>query len=258
MFKGFNLNTTLDSFGDYQEFYQTGTRLYNGHKDSIKEALDKYLLSNGALNGSKMREDWFPQINASIFISHSHDDLDLAIVLAGWLIRNFGLYPFIDSCVWGYGNDLLRTIDNKYCLNPGGETYSYNRRNISTSHVHMMLTTALMKMIDRTESLFFLNTPQSITAASIIDGNKTGSPWICAELAITTIVKENAPERIKKKRMLLEKSRTFATGGEVPILHDADLSNLITLTGGDLASWKRHHTASEFSLDVLYKIKQLI
>ena len=62
-----------------------------------------------------MQANWFPQIKADIFISHSHKDEDLALALAGWLKVSFGLTAFIDSCVWGYANDLLKMIDYKYC-----------------------------------------------------------------------------------------------------------------------------------------------
>jgi hypothetical protein len=114
-------------------------------------------------------------------------------------------------------------------------------------------------MIDRTEALFFLNTPRSIATSNIISENKTGSPWIYAELGITSIVKENIPERIKKKKMLLEKSKYFSAdgGGVIPIEYDADLSHLTLLNGSDLQSWKQRQTTSEFSLDTLYNLKQI-
>ena len=62
-----------------------------------------------------MQANWFPQIKADIFISHSHKDKGLALALAGWLEETFGLTAFIDSCVWGYANKLLKMIDDEYC-----------------------------------------------------------------------------------------------------------------------------------------------
>ena len=35
--------------------------------------------------------------------------------LAGYLKHTYGIECFIDSCVWGYANDLLKEIDNRYC-----------------------------------------------------------------------------------------------------------------------------------------------
>ncbi|MCC5439660.1 hypothetical protein [Clostridium botulinum] len=46
-------------------------------------------------------------------------------------------------------------IDNNYCFNKDTETYDYIKRNYSTSHVYIMLSTALSMMIDRAESIFF-------------------------------------------------------------------------------------------------------
>lgn len=54
-------------------------------------------------------------------------------------------------------NDLLREIDEKYCRHSNGTSFDYDKRNYSTSHVHMMLSIALSRMIDKCESVFFLN-----------------------------------------------------------------------------------------------------
>jgi hypothetical protein len=121
---------------------------------TIKSTLEGFV-TKGVVNGTKLSEHWFPTVKADIFISHSHTDEDEALRCASWLKDTFELDAFIDSSVWGYADDLLKQIDNDYCLNQGGETYSYEKRNGSTSHVHMMLATALSEMIDRTECVFF-------------------------------------------------------------------------------------------------------
>jgi len=63
-----------------------------------------------------MQDFWFPQINANIFISHSHNDEKKAITLAGWISETFHLKAFIDSCVWKCSNDLLKIIDNDFLV----------------------------------------------------------------------------------------------------------------------------------------------
>lgn len=55
-----------------------------------------------------MQSYWFPKINADIFLSHSHKDEKLIIAFAGWLKDTFNLDVFIDSCIWGYSNDLQK------------------------------------------------------------------------------------------------------------------------------------------------------
>ena len=79
-------------------------------------SVEKHIKENDKIDGTKMQENWFPKVDADIFISHSHKDENLAKGLAGWLYKEFGLEAFIDSCVWGYANDLLLEIDKKYCL----------------------------------------------------------------------------------------------------------------------------------------------
>ncbi|HTF28713.1 MAG TPA: hypothetical protein VK625_07705, partial [Flavitalea sp.] len=98
------------------------------------------------------------------FISHSHSDKEKAIALSGYLFHEFDLRSFVDSCVWGYANDLLKLINDKYCKSLDGKLYDYNKTVFSSSHVHMMLSSAISSMMDRTECLFFYNSPKSISA----------------------------------------------------------------------------------------------
>ena len=65
MYIGFELNILNNSFPDY---YQVGKTIYDENKRTIKLELNKFLLPNGSLDGSKMQENWFPQVKADIFI----------------------------------------------------------------------------------------------------------------------------------------------------------------------------------------------
>ncbi|MFC0476256.1 hypothetical protein ACFFHF_13535 [Robertmurraya beringensis] len=152
MYAGFNLITN----DDFIAFRNNGNTIYNNKKRIIEEELKKFLLNDGSLDGTEMQNSWFPQINADIFLSHSHNDKEKAIALAGWINATFGLTVFIDSCVWGSADALLRIIDDEYCKNVDSPTYSYEKRNFSTSHVYMMLSSALTMMIDKTECVIFL------------------------------------------------------------------------------------------------------
>jgi len=51
-----------------------------------------------------------------------------------------------------------------------GKIYDYELRNYTTSHVHMMLSTALTEMIDNTECIMFYNTSLSV---SLVDDLQT-------------------------------------------------------------------------------------
>lgn len=58
-------------------------------------------MNDEIIDGDAISQDWFPNINSNIFISHSHLDEEYVIAFAGWLKKNFNLNAFIDSCVWG-------------------------------------------------------------------------------------------------------------------------------------------------------------
>lgn len=251
MYRGFNLS--LDNNCYFKKFQKIGLESFSSQKASIEEKINSFVGDDGSLDGSMMQANWFPQIKADIFISHSHKDENLAIALAGWLKETFGLTAFIDSCVWGYANDLLKMIDDKYCLKDI-HSYSYEKRNYSTSHVHMMLSVALTQMIDNTECLFFLNTPNSITPDTII--NQTESPWIYSEIAATRLIRKRSRKEYRLKPMV----ESFSEGGRItprikyglPVDHLTDIDNVVLRDW--VISWQdvgyRNHFLPQYSEDL--------
>jgi hypothetical protein len=179
--------------------------------------------------------------------------------LAGWLHDKFGITTFIDSCIWGYSNDLLKQIDNKHCLNQSGNTYSYNKRNNSTSHVHMMLSTALIMMMDKAECLFFLNTPNSITTKEII--SQTESPWIFSEISMSELIRRKKLADYRPKI-----TETFSKGGvlveSLKIKYDVYLGHLTQIGIDNLkeweAEWSKTPKESRYALDILYNLNTSI
>lgn len=251
MYRGFNLELDWKS----EEFYKKGLALYQSDNITVRSTLKDFAYTDGTLDGSLMQSNWFPQIKSDIFISHSHRDEKQAITLAGWLYETFKIKAFIDSCIWGYSDDLLKIIDKKYCLQDDGY-YNYTKRNYSTSHVHMMLSTALTMMIDKTECLFFLNTPNSISTNEVVD--KTESPWIYSEIAMTQMIRQTVP-----RRRLIQETKYFSKGGVVneslKIKYDINLSHLSDIDRSTLVSWeeKNNSTNAGSALDILYKIKPI-
>jgi hypothetical protein len=251
MYRGFNLDIKIENEG----CYNIGLALYKKYKAEVKETLETFTSANGSLDGTQMQLKWFPQIRADVFISHSHKDEQMAITLAGWLSHHFGIKAFIDSCIWGYADDLLRIIDNQYCRQSNSGNYSYEKRNYSTSHVHMMLSTALSQMIDQTECLFFLNTPSSISVYKAV--NKTVSPWIYSEIATTQLIRKKIPIR--------RKSKEFSKGGKIGSLDEGlnieyklDLNHLTDIDSNDLNIWRETYRLVEKkpkrSLDGFYDL----
>lgn len=81
---------------------------------------------SGIINGKKLRNFVFPTDNYDVFISHSHDDLEIAKQFAAWLKEKYRCSVFLDSFVWNSADDLLREIDNLYCKQRNG-LYNYHR-----------------------------------------------------------------------------------------------------------------------------------
>lgn len=237
MYRGFNLLLEKNSFseGDFEAFKEEGSKSSSSQKTSIVETIKSFVRNDGSLDGSMMQANWFPQIEADIFISHSHKDEDLAHALAGWLKETFRLTAFIDSCVWGYANDLLKSIDNEYCYQKETNTYNYQKRNYSTSHVHMMLSVALTQMIDNTECLFFLNTPNSITPDP--NSNQTESPWIYSEIAMSRLIRKKELEEYRDVA-LMESQRAFAEGGTLDFRYDLSTEHLTEINEAVLRIWE--------------------
>ena len=264
MFQGFNIEN-LHFDNDFDYFYNKGRSLYDEMSADIQEKLSFLEDEDCILDADKIQSDWFPNIKTDVFISHSHADEKLAIAFAGWLNEKFGLRSFIDSCLWGYCDKLLRTIDNNFCENIDGKTYNYKSRNASTSVVHMILMNALTKMMDKTECLMFLNTPNSIVFKNSIT-SKTYSPWIFGEIETSKYIRRVIPDRLKTK--IKDSTKYFSTlnESELKVVFQANTSHLINLNCNDLNNWhdlyKKHTTyfysENVSSLNYLYKIKDLI
>lgn len=156
-----------------------------------KELLKDYL-NNGVLNGTELIEKVFKKSSYDIFLSYSHNDEDLVYTIAGMLMDQFELKVFVDAFYWGSADDLLKEIDDLKCRNANG-TYNYEKRNLTTSHVHAMLTAAIMQLMDLSEVVMFVNTEHSVPVLeTTLSGKKeyTFSPWIYEEILLTNLLRE--------------------------------------------------------------------
>jgi hypothetical protein len=226
---------------------ESGKKLYEKYELLAKKNLGEFIVANGHIDGTAMKSNWFQIEDVDIFISHSHNDITKVKAFAGWLYDKFNLVAFIDSCVWGYCDDLLKQIDNMYCKKKDGKTYDYDLRNYTTSHVHMMLSAALTEMIDNTECIMFYNTPSSITMVDDLNTIKnskkkvTLSPWIYHELASTSFVRLCKPEREIPLFENVIMHKDFSERNNLNIEYDVDkyLENMVLITGCDLDLWRK-------------------
>lgn len=264
MYSKFKVNQ--DSFLNigFNDFDKTsGSSLSTKYKKIVGDTLKEKFRDNKYIDGSKLQEEWFPKVECDVFLSHSHKDLEKAKQFAGWLKNKFNLEVFIDYNIWGSIYDLLRNIDDTYCYDKIKKTYSYEKRNLTTSHVHMMLLNALADMMDRTECLIFFETPNSINLKEMTHSPKslTESPWIYNELFLSKII------QIKQRRAnqeLLESRASIKMFSDLnedfKPKYTVDLSHLIDLSSDDLKLWFELYKKPEIkahSLDILYSLKNI-
>ncbi|MBR4022301.1 MAG: hypothetical protein IKI94_06860 [Ruminococcus sp.] len=246
MFASFDMKITNKAMFD--DYYDLGNSMFNQNKTNLEEELERFIIMNDVIDGDMISQNWFPSIKADVFISHSHKDEQYVIAFAGWLKEKFKLNAFVDSCAWGYSNDLLRKLDNMYCRTYSN-SYSYEKRNVSTSHVHMMLNVALMKMMDTCECLFFVNTPQSLPICDNIENFKsTLSPWIYSEIEMSRYLREREPNRrgYNNPDIILEHC-------DLMIKYKINTSHMNKINEADLREWNNSCIKHMHPLDILYK-----
>lgn len=183
----------------------------------------------GIIDGEKLRNFVFPIDNYDVFISHSHDDLEIARQFAAWLKEKYRYSVFLDSFVWNSADGLLREIDNLYCMQRNG-LYNYHRRNYSTAHMHTMLSMSIMEIIKRSKAGILINSHHSINLERLRNSNqgKTLSPWIFQEIMF---MRQFANQK-SSTRMFSSESLNEG----LQIAHTVDLSDFIPLTAMDLIS----------------------
>lgn len=256
---GYFYNTSLNPC------LELGKSIYSKHEKEVQECLSTYITEDGVINGTDLKDHWFSISKKDIFISHSHRDINKVKAFAGWLHNTFGLEAFIDSCSWGYCDDLLNKIDKRYCYNPKTRTYDYTLRNYTTSHVHMMLSTALAEMIDNTECIIFFNTPNSINLSEELDNvekkQSTISPWIYHELSASTMMQIKPPNRRSFILEHCESRYSYSASSKLTISYDVSkqIKNMVDLSDSMLTSWAQNYSKRPLSsdrhpLDFLYDI----
>jgi hypothetical protein len=244
-----------------EQYFQIGEKRQKQNSEVTRAKLDTFLKPGGSMDAAKMMEEWFADTQHPVFISHSRLDKNDALALSGWLEKKFGLTSFIDSCCWGHAKNLIKELDNKYC-STGEYLYSYKGSLITASHVHLMLSTALTKMMDRCECIFFLNTANSIKKVSIEqmvgsgEDGITQSPWLFHEISKLKLL------RRREKAEHRESLTSFATEGvvkkadvDVPKFdYPVDLNEVPSLRRFELEIWRGSRDDDRHPLDVLYEI----
>lgn len=177
-----------------------------------KSILESVTGEDGTIDGSNLQRMIFPFDcnNYDVFISYSHNDEEEALYLATYL-RKKGLSVFIDSTIWYSADSLLDAIDSKYSWANDHIHYDTLKRNFSTSHVHAMLSMAMLEAIRRSECCMFVESPHSLTLKSGIE-TQTLSPWIYEEATFINNIQPKLPPRLVKPEL-----RVFCEGGNLRV-----------------------------------------
>ena len=265
-------------------YHDAGEELFREQRHIVEQNLNKYFNIIGTLQAAEIEKDWFPPVKADVFLSHSHQDEYLVIALVGYLMEKYNIKCFVDSLIWGYADDLLKKIDDAFCMKTckyrvfGYERkkcyYNYKLRNQSTAHVYMILQGALAKMIDCTECLIFVNTPHSMNWSEIGEETTTSSPWIYNELLTTCIFPPRVPERYKIIKGSARDSVLLEDGHKqfLQIHYPLPIEKLVKLEIGDFLkakankfvegnydiSFNRFNLTPQELLDQLYRDKNVI
>lgn len=210
------------------------------HQKFYENIISQCTAPDGTIDGSKLSALTFPfdRKNYDVFISYSHNDINDALFLYSWL-SFCGLNCFLDGTIWNSADKLLEKIDKKYSRPDNGSSgYDYEKRNFSTSHVHTMLSMAMLEAINRSECCILLNTDQSVPLKTGIE-QKTLSPWIYQESQFINYVKPQIPPRFQT---LHRRTVMFCEGCEARVYvndslkasYTLNLKNYTTLNSSDL------------------------
>lgn len=243
---------------------------YNNNKKNNNQFLkdiNQYIHNVDEIDVEKIINMAFPNVNSHIFLSYSHNNNKYAISLVQYFKKVFNLDVFVDCLFWESCDTILKEIDNKYCLFSDRKTYDYNKRNLSTAHMHMILYSAINKIIDSTECFMLLKTDhdQSIdfNIQNNIENEKTNSPWIYSEIITANTIRVKKPNRKFTKIKLDESTGTESRNFDNNDLQSAfsykiDTSKFIDLNMSDLKYWKNKINNYNFQLDILYEMKGLL
>ena len=241
MYKGFCINKSSISLAvsNYlvndarmQDFCKVRASLVTKEKD-VASRIARILQGDatGTIDGEAMQNTCMPTANEKydIFISHSHTEEKEAKDLAAYLRMRYGLRCFVDGFVWGScDKDILRPLDEIWSWqNEKKESFSYEKRNYSTSLVHAMLSMALLEMIDKCECCIFIKPTEDLVVSGIDDC--TTSPWIYEEIMMFNKLEKNKPDRITRCMESFS-----ATSPKPRVRYKLDLSNMPLLKASHL------------------------
>lgn len=237
--------------------------------DKSKEFYTKILEActhDGVIDGSDLSSLNFPfdndentPVNYDVFISYSHNDEQYARYLYWFLTNQCNLSVFLDSTIWHSADALLKAIDDAYCKNTSSRTYCYQKRNYSTSHVHTLLSMAMLTAIERSECFIFIESENSTTLKDGLS-NCSLSPWIYQESMFADILPSVKPSRFDNVLQVITMSfaavECLREGRQLMIRHKLRTDDLHVIDADDLETMRSEK--GKLCLDRLYLRKEIV
>lgn len=192
------------------------------HSCLILESLEGHNDFSQEIDAEILIQRWFPSIDADVFISHSHGDIDLIMSLSGWLKQKCGLTPFVDFSSWKYITTLIEKIQNK--------NGNMNEADVLL-HGHIMLATSLMRMIAKCKCILFVKTPNSIHQSTSLNRSESiHSPWIFLEMVMSEILLSQRPNVISKETLTESLDKII-------IKYPRTIDHLTRLSASNIKDW---------------------
>lgn len=145
-------------------------------KGEVEQFVKKFSASgSGVFVANKLISQWFPIVNADVFLSHSHDSKDEVEALASYIEDKTGKIVFVDSIYWDSADKMIKLFYDFIDERCDGGRFKVDSLLKASEHVHCMLERAILAMMDKCDDFVFLDESSSVP-------NVTLSPWIYSEL----------------------------------------------------------------------------
>lgn len=236
MYKGFEIPFKLSisllrkkPWYNKASYLEIGQEINNGYVEAWEECISYLSKGRNILDANGIQKNWFPIVDADVFISHSHRDIDDVLEFVGFLKEEFGLRAFVDSNVWGYCRDIIDILDSKYS-NTNDDEYNSESHDVISTAINTLLSTALNKQIAHCECFMFLRSRNSTPLKDI-----TYSPWIYGELLTSKIIEKTIPQRVRMITKQFSINESKALGYDFAFSVPSD--HLLKLSPRDIINW---------------------
>lgn len=178
----------------YETYFEVGKNSFNKFNTEIMNTLESMVKQQEVFDGDFIKTSWFNTTKRfDVFLSHAHEDSQLAISFAGFLYEELGLTAFIDSQIWGNYLKLYSIFERKYKFN------DEIKKIACFNHINSMLSVALIEMMDNTESVIFMNTPRSVILYEEMEKSREQgiliqSSWIYKEISMASFLRQKTLE----------------------------------------------------------------